>query len=157
MDPATRKENPRIPEGSPTIDVARIHALIARAVLKRKASTNGNGHGAEETFGRRLARLRKLAGYSQREFAGEIGISYRMVAYYEAQTDHPPAHLIPAIARALGVSADQLLGLEEMPKRRPVLNRRLLEKLKLIERLPPREQKPLLKTIDAYLKAAGRG
>ena len=31
-----------------------------------------------------------------------------MVAYYEGETEYPPAHLLPALARALGVSADQL-------------------------------------------------
>src|SRR5207244_981096 len=32
-----------------------------------------------EPFGKRMARLRKLAGYSQRTLAAELGISYRMV------------------------------------------------------------------------------
>ena len=38
---------------------------------------------AEETFGERLARLRRAAGYSLRELAAEVGISHRMLVYYE--------------------------------------------------------------------------
>jgi transcriptional regulator with XRE-family HTH domain len=65
-----------------------------------------------ESFGERLARLRQAAGYSQRELARELEISQRMVAYYEGETEYPPAHLLPMLAQALGVSTDQLLGLE---------------------------------------------
>jgi len=118
--------------------------------MAASAKKNGNG----ETFGRRLAALRKAAGYSQREFALEIGISHRMVAYYEAQTEHPPAHLLPTISRALSLTTDQLLGLESVPKRQPPLNQQLLRKMKKIEGLPPRDQRPLLRTIDAYLRGA---
>jgi transcriptional regulator with XRE-family HTH domain len=91
-----------------------------------QAKKNGNGH--RETLGRRLAALRKAAGYSQREFALEIGISHRMVAYYEAQTEHPPAHLLPTIAKALHLTTDQVLGLEPVQKRQPPLNQQLLRK-----------------------------
>ncbi len=63
-----------------------------------------------ENFGNRMARLRQTAGYSQRELAAEIGISQRMVAYYEKETDYPPTHLLPLLAKTLAVSADLLLG-----------------------------------------------
>ncbi len=84
---------------------------------QKKTGTNG------ETFGQRLARLRKAAGYSQRQFAPEVGISQRMLCYYEAQSEHPPAHLLPTIAQALNITTDQLLGVEPIPKRQPPLNR----------------------------------
>ena len=60
----------------------------------------------EETLRERLARLRKAAGYSLRELASEIGIRHRMVVYYEKHSEDPPAHLLPQLAKALGVSAD---------------------------------------------------
>lgn len=135
--------------------------MAAKTRKNGTASSGGNGPGAAapgaapgDTFGRRLATLRKAAGYSQRAFAEEIGISYRMVAYYEAQTRRPPAQLLPVLAKALHLTTDQLLGLETVPKRQPPLNQRLLRKMKLIEALPPRDQRPLLRTIDAYLKGA---
>src|SRR3954467_6757587 len=54
-----------------------------------------------ETFGERLARLRLAAGYSQRDLAAEVGISQRMVAYYEGETSYPPSHLLPVLAKVL--------------------------------------------------------
>lgn len=38
---------------------------------------------AGNDFGERLAALRKAAGFTQVELAAELGISQRMVAYYE--------------------------------------------------------------------------
>jgi transcriptional regulator with XRE-family HTH domain len=110
---------------------------------------------AGETFGRRLARLRKGAGYSQRSFADEIGISNRMVAYYEAQTDHPPARLLPTIADALGLTVDQLLGREPLKKKKAPTNERLLRQLRQVEKLPPRARQSVLDHIEALVSKYG--
>lgn len=61
-------------------------------------------------FGTRLAALRKSAGYTQVELAEAIGISQRMVSYYEKTDDHPLAKLLRHFSAALDVSADELLG-----------------------------------------------
>jgi hypothetical protein len=58
------------------------------------------------------------------------------------------------IAKALHLTTDQLLGLESIPKRQPPISQRLLRKMKQIEALPPLDQRPLLRTIDAYLRGA---
>ena len=73
---------------------------------KRIQSTEPAGN----DFGERLAALRKAAGFTQVELAAELGISQRMVAYYESPQAAPPANLLPAIATALGVSIDELFG-----------------------------------------------
>lgn len=110
---------------------------------------------APETFGQRLARLRKTAGYSQRALADEIRISHRMVAYYEAQTTRPPVHVLPAIAEALGITTDQLLGLKPVSARRAPQNERLLRQLRQVEKLPPRARHAVLETIQALVEKYG--
>ena len=106
-----------------------------------------------KSFGEKLAFLRKQAGYSQRSFAEAIGISYRMVAYYEAQTSKPPAHLLPVISKTLGLSVDELLGIKSS-KNKEFINRRLLAKLKQIETLPHRQQQAIIDHIDALVEKA---
>ena len=64
----------------------------------------------EVPFGTRLAELRRAASFTQVELAAELGISQRMVAYYENPLATPPAHLLPQIASALGLSIDTLYG-----------------------------------------------
>jgi transcriptional regulator with XRE-family HTH domain len=108
-----------------------------------------------EIFGRRLARLRKEAGYSQRALADEIGISYRMVAYYEAQTTHPPANLLTTIADALGITVDQLLGHRSIRPRKAPTNERLLRQLRQVEKLPPHARRSVLEHIDGLVAKYG--
>ena len=105
----------------------------------------------EEPFGQRMARLRKAAGYTQRSLATELGISFRMVAYYEAQTEHIPAHLLPRLADALGITVDQLLGREGISPRKKPENQQLLRKLRRVELLPPRARTAVIDHIEALL------
>lgn len=111
-----------------------------------------SSHEEEETFAQRLARFRQAAGYTQRELADEIGISQRMVAYYEAQTDHPPTHVLPALTEVLGVSADELLGIRPLKRNRKLGSERLLRRLRQIEKLPVKERKQLVALIDTFIE-----
>ena len=125
-------------------------------LLVPKRKSNGKSHEPEESFGERLARIRKARGYSQYTLADEIGISQRMVAYYEAQTGRPPAHLLPKIAEVLDVTADELLGISELKDAEGARNSRLWRKLRQVEKLPPSDRRALLKMLDALL-AQNRG
>jgi transcriptional regulator with XRE-family HTH domain len=109
----------------------------------------------DETFGERLARLRKAAGYSLRELAAEVGISHRMVVYYEKHTDYPPAHLLPQLSKVLGVSADELLGLEKPKRNGRARDTKLWRRFQKIEKLAPAERKPIIQVLDAFLSKAG--
>jgi ribosome-binding protein aMBF1 (putative translation factor) len=86
------------------------HDVTEESVMPKRKMQLKKG---EESFGERLERLRKAAGYSLRELAADVGISHRMLVYYEKHSENPPAHLLPQLAKVLGVSADQLLGLEK--------------------------------------------
>ncbi len=102
-------------------------------------------------FGRRLAALRKAAGYTQLQLAEEIGVTRRMVAYYEAESQHPPANLLIDLARALNVSADTLLGIE--PIETVPVSSRLERRLRLIETLGPKPRQQITQLIDTFVEA----
>jgi transcriptional regulator with XRE-family HTH domain len=134
------------------IGMLRIDSYNARVPKNPTNAKDG------ETFGRRLARLRKEAGYSQRALADEINISYRMVAYYEAQTTHPPANLLPTIADALGITVDQLLGPRSVRAKKAPTNERLLRQLRQVEKVPPHARRSVLEHIDGLVtKYSSRG
>jgi len=105
-------------------------------------------------FGERLASLRKAAGFTQVELAAELGISQRMVAYYESPAAAPPANLLPQIATALGISIDALFG-REAPKRRLVKQEgdsRLRRRLLAIEKLEAADKRQVLQLLDAFIE-----
>jgi transcriptional regulator with XRE-family HTH domain len=104
-----------------------------------------------QPFGERLAELRRRVGLSQRALAAELDISQRMVAYYEGQSDYPPAHLLAPLTEVLGVSADELLGIKPIKVPRGPTNQRLWRRFQQIEKLPLAERRQLLGVVDAFL------
>ena len=124
---------------------------LVEIVLASKSSSSAQPAGAE-SFGQRLARLRKAAGYSQRDFAAELGSSQRMVAYYEVQSQRPPTHLLPRIAELLGISSDELLGLKPLAKSKRAPDSRLWRRFKEVEALPPPQKRQVVQLLDALLE-----
>ena len=106
------------------------------------------------SFGARLAELRKQAGFTQQELADEVGVSRRMIAYYEVQSEHPPTHLVPAIAQALNVTTDELLGAAPVRKSVRTKDSRLHRRLQQIEKLEPSEKRQILQVLDTLLESA---
>jgi len=110
-----------------------------------------------ETIGSRIARLRRDKGMTQTELAEALNVSQPVVSDYEHDVIGLDSERIRQLAQILGVSADEILGLEKLTKREAVVkNRRLYRQLQDIDKLPKRDQDALLRTIDAFLsRAAG--
>ncbi len=134
----------------PSLDLS--HRFGFPAMGKRIQLTSAAAN--NPSFGERLAAARKAAGFTQVELAAELGVSQRMVAYYESPTATPPAHLLPAIAQALGVSIDDLYG-RDAPKKRLAKQEgdsRLRRRLLAIEKLETTEKRQVLQLIDAFIE-----
>lgn len=100
-------------------------------------------------FGERLSRLRKAKGLTQRQLAAQLGVSQRVITYYENESSYPPAHLLPKVAQAFEVSVEELLGdAEPVVEAAHVPDRRLRKRIELLEKLPPQDQKMVLRMID---------
>lgn len=105
-----------------------------------------------ESVGERIARLRNERGYSQRDFAIETGISHRMIAYYEKQAQNPPTHVLPILAKALGVSIDQLFGMEKIKADGKNKDMRLWRRFSQIERLDTKEKRQVIQLLDTFIE-----
>ena len=110
----------------------------------------------EETIGQRLARLRKERGYTQVDLAERIGIIQALVSDYERDKLRLNAEMLIRFAQALEVKSDEILGLNNQQSGRKNPSLKILRRLNRIESLPAAQQKALLKTIDMFLKAAGK-
>jgi len=99
-------------------------------------------------FGKRLAKLRKAKGLTQQQLGDKIGASRRVVAYYEGETDYPPAHLIAPLSKALGLSADELLGIT---KTKDTLDDQLSavwRRLKVLEGFSEKDRKAVIHYVE---------
>jgi transcriptional regulator with XRE-family HTH domain len=109
-------------------------------------------------IGERIRELRQAKGLTQAGLAREVGLSRRMMAYYEIQGGEPRPDLLLRFARVLGVSIEVLTG-ERPEKKRATDERpdfRLWRRLKRIQELPPHDRKTVLKMIDAMANEASR-
>jgi transcriptional regulator with XRE-family HTH domain len=106
-------------------------------------------------FGKRLAELRKAAGLTQKQLGEKVGVSNRVIYYYEGETTYPPAHLIAPLAKELKVSTDELLGIKRIKQQLDPQHAALWRRLKKIETLPKRDQKALLHYLDALVTKNG--
>ncbi len=107
----------------------------------------------QERFGARLADLRKAAGYTQAALGTELGVSQRMIAYYESPEANPPATMLAAMATVLGISVDVLVGVAPLPKRtgKPG-NSRVQRRLQQLEKLGPQEQRQVWQLVDVLVE-----
>ncbi|MHB8549959.1 MAG: helix-turn-helix domain-containing protein [Acidiferrobacterales bacterium] len=104
----------------------------------------------------RCPQLRKRAGYTQVELAGDLGTSQRMIAYYESRSLAPTA-LLPAITQAPHITVVELLGTSPLKKKEPKpRNTRLQRRLAQTERLGPREKRQVLQFIDTVIEREKR-
>jgi transcriptional regulator with XRE-family HTH domain len=122
-----------------------------------------------ESFGARLRHFRSARALTQEELGHKVGLSQRMIAYYEVQNGTPSAPLVAKFAAVLGVSVDELLGVQaarsvagaatkEAPRTAAEL--RLWRKLQELQKLPPQKRRAVLQVLDGFLtansKAVGR-
>jgi transcriptional regulator with XRE-family HTH domain len=110
-------------------------------------------------FGERLLAIRKAKGISQTDLARMIGASQRAVSYYEVTADYPPVEAVIALAKALGVSTDELLGvkpLKEKPVQRSSEELRLWQRVRKMASLPDRDQRAITRMISLAVAARRR-
>jgi transcriptional regulator with XRE-family HTH domain len=109
----------------------------------------------KETVGQRLSRLRKEAGFTQKELAEKLDISRSSIAEYERDSHNLNDQLVIKLAAVFRVSADEILGLKGAKDYSGKPSLRFLRRLSKIEKLSSAKQKALLTTIDNFLKAEG--
>lgn len=101
---------------------------------------------------RRASQSRRL---HQEQLASKLGISRRRIAYYEAESDHPPVGFLANLARVLNTTTDTLLGHRagNTKTRSLSLSPGLERRLKQIKRLSPKPKQQLLSIIDSFIAA----
>lgn len=102
-------------------------------------------------FGKKLSEARRRQGLSQRALAKVVGISGRMIAYYESESQNPPTHLLEPICQALKISADELLGLKIQKHEIGRQDWLLWKRFKKAEKLSVRDKKALFHFLNALL------
>lgn len=110
----------------------------------------------ETSFGERLQIIRKARRLTQVQLAEAAETTQRAVSYYETEAGFPPAPAVIALARALKITTDELLGVKppkvERVKEDPEA-RRQWKRFQMISTLPERDQKAVARLVNSLVAA----
>jgi transcriptional regulator with XRE-family HTH domain len=98
----------------------------------------------------RLKAFREAAGLSQRELANQIGERQSNIQYWETTGKIPRSDVLAAMAKALGVTVEELLG-QPRPKKVLAPGGRLGRVVETISRLPRRQQDKIVDVIETFV------
>lgn len=104
-----------------------------------------------EGFGPRPAETRSSRRLIQAELGTKVGVSNRVIAYYEGDEAQPPGAMLVDLAKALKVSADELLELKSVREKTSPKQPRFLKLLERVDELPPADQRAVLKFVDVLV------
>jgi transcriptional regulator with XRE-family HTH domain len=103
-------------------------------------------------FGQRLAAVREQAGLTQVQLADRLNVTQRVITHWERSSVALRPDQITAIAEALDVTTDYLLGRsgakDRAPKGPPGKLRVAFERA---HKLPRHEQNQIVKFVEAYV------
>lgn len=106
-------------------------------------------------LGRRIAEARKAQGITQVQLAEALGIAQQTLAHYEGGKLRVAVALLPALARNLGLSLEELVGEESKPgKRGPTP--KLQQQMERISQLPKPKQKVVMEMLEGVLSQSAR-
>ena len=98
----------------------------------------------------KLRQLREAAGLSVRQLARQIGENHTNLSYWERSGQIPRSDVLAALASALGVTVQELLG-EPAPKRAAVPAGKLGRVMESLSKLPRRQQEKVVEMIETIL------
>lgn len=104
-----------------------------------------------DTFGKRLSECRKAKDLSQKELAKLFNTSHTTIGKYERDEMIPSIDAAKKLANILDTTVGYLLG--ETEQSDLFKDKKMLQRLQDITKLPERERSSILLTIDNFIKA----
>ncbi len=99
------------------------------------------------TFGKRLTEVRKAKKLSQDELAKKLDVHGAVIGRYERDEVKPSIETAAAIAAALEVSLDYLVGNSDV-----LLEKNVVQRIQNIQKLNKEEKEHVFALMDAFLR-----
>jgi transcriptional regulator with XRE-family HTH domain len=100
------------------------------------------------TFGKRLSEVRKTKKMSQDELAKNLNVHGAVIGRYERDEVKPSIEMAAAIAEALEVSLDYLVGNTDL-----LLEKNVINKIVDIQKLNTEDRAHVFALLDAFLQS----
>lgn len=102
-------------------------------------------------FGQRLVETREAAGMSQRDLADKLGITQRALSWWEREPVALKPEQLTALAEALNVTADFLLGRGVKKQRGPGPTGKAKKVFEDVSKLPRHQQKKIIDVVESFV------
>lgn len=109
-----------------------------------------------EALGARIAQLRKDQGITQVQLAELLGVSQQTITAYEVGRRRIQVSALPTIARAFGVTVEDLISEEPKTGAKRGRTPKLQQQMDRIARLPKTQQRFVMQVLDSVLAQAAR-
>jgi transcriptional regulator with XRE-family HTH domain len=140
-------------------DSMRNHGLASPELHLQSLVDMPRSKQRDRSFGPRLAALRKARGFTQVQLAHAARTTQRAVSYYENDDGLPPAAALIELARALKVTADELLGLKA-PKVERIDDdpetRRLWKRFQMVSTLPEKDRRAVIRLVNSLVSLSAK-
>ncbi len=130
-------------------------SLEVGALAKRRGVITERGTVA---IAQRIAEVRKERGISQQAMAKKLGVTQPIISRYERGELRIHAELLAKMAKILGTTSDDLLGLVPIKKAKPKNEldtpekRKLWKKFQQIAKWPDKDQRAVIRIINSMSK-----
>jgi transcriptional regulator with XRE-family HTH domain len=104
------------------------------------------------SFGRNLSRFRKEKGLTQEDLVKQSGVAISQIRRYEADKSSPTLEVVTRLAKALGVSIDEL-AFDKMTgiAATKLMDRELLEQFEMVSALDEEEREAVKKILEGVI------
>ena len=106
-----------------------------------------------KAMGVRIAELRKESSITQVQLAQTMEVSQQTVASWEVGRRGVPVSALPALARALGIGVETLVGESTQPAKRGPTPK-LQQQVERLARLPKAQQRVVMRMLEGVLNQA---
>ena len=123
----------------------RVYAVDMTATMGRPTKRK------RTAFGQRLVEAREAAGLSQRELAEKLGITQRSLSWWEREPVALKPEQLAALAEALDVTADHLLGRAPKKRKRVGPIGKAQKVFEAVSKLPRHQQKKIIDVVESFV------
>jgi len=102
-------------------------------------------------FGQRIHQAREAIGISQKQLADQLGVSQRVLSWWEREPVALKTEQLAALAQALKVSADFLLSRETKPLKARGPKGRMLQLFEVASSLPRKQQEKVAAVLEPFV------
>ena len=129
--------------------------MLNASLIALDGPVTASDRGFYRALGQRVAAARKASGLTQVQLAEVLGIAQQTLAHYEMGRLRVAVALLPPLARALGVTVEDLMGEDTPPARRGPAPK-FQQQIERIQKLPRAKQRFVLEMLNTVLAQQSR-